>query len=289
MRITPTHLILITLLATSCEKGIITAPPAQGDKVVVEGIIENGRYPMVILSRNTDYFSPNSPSPATASFVHGAKVTVSSGAQTHQLREYKSDATTDGTILYFYTVDTAQLESAFTGERTLSYTLKIEAEGKTMHAITTIPASSIKLDSMWWTKADGNDDLRVKLLVKVTDPPQRGNYVRYFTSRNSGQFLPGSVFNDEVANGTSFEMRLKAGIDKKQGDFDANGYFTRGDTVTLKFCNVDHSTYDFWRSADDAYFGNGSTTFIPNTGNIQGGLGYWGGYGVTYKTIIIPK
>lgn len=294
MRKATVTLLLTAMLATACEKEITVDLQSKEDLLVVEGIIEDGRFPVVILSRSLNYFSRITPEQLTASFVHNARITVSNGTSTHQLREYKSD-TTAGVILYFYTVDTAQLSTAFTGERTVSYTLKIEAEGKTMHATTTIPAASLKLDSMWWKKAEGKDSVtRARVLVKVTDPPERGNYVRYFTSRNGERFLPGlnSVFDDQVVNGTTFDVPVDAGVDKNQSiDFDTYGFFDRGDTVTLKFCNVDHSTYDFWRTADFAYTSTGNPFATPTriTGNVQGALGYWGGYGVTYRTIIIPE
>lgn len=288
-------LILVILAGTACEKEITVDVQDQEDRLVVEGIIEDGRYPMVTISRSLNYFSHITPAQLLESFVHDAVVTVSNGVRTHQLREYRMD-TTSGIALYYYTVDTAQIHSAFAGQPGNSYTLKIEAEGKTMHAITTIPEPRLTLDSMWWMQSAGNTGgtEKARVLVKVTDPPERGNYIRYFTSRNGGRFLPGlnSVFDDHIVNGTSFDVPLDAGVDKNQAiDFDTYGYFRKGDTVTLKFCNVDHRTYDFWRTADFAYTSTGNPFATPTRilGNVEGALGYWGGYCVTYKTITIPK
>ena len=74
-------------------------------------------------------------------------------------------------------------------------------------------------------------------------------------------------------------------------DIDDYGFFDKGDTVTLKFCNIDHSTYDIWRTADFAYSSAGNPFASPTRtlGNVKGALGYWGGYSITYRTIIIPK
>lgn len=287
-------LMLIILAGTACEKEVTVDLQSKEDRLVVEGIIENGRFPMVTISRSLNYFSRITPEQLLESFVHDAVVTVSNGAQTHQLREYRMD-TTNGIALYYYTVDTAQLHSAFAGRPGNSYTLKIEAEGHTLSAITTIPDAGLRLDSMWWMQSGSNNlGEKARVLVKVTDPPERGNYVRYFTSRNGDRFLPGlnSVFDDHVVNGTTFDVPLDAGVDKNQKiDFDTYGYFRKGDTVTLKFCNVDHNTYDFWRTADFAYTATGNPFATPTRtlGNIPGALGYWGGYNVTYKTITIPK
>jgi hypothetical protein len=287
-------LILVILTGAACEKEITVDVQNNEDRLVVEGIIEDGRFPMVTISRSLNYFSQITPAQLLESFVHDAVVTVSNGVRTHQLREYRTD-TTNGIALYYYTVDTAQFHSAFAGQPGNSYTLKIEAEGQTLHAITTIPEPRLKLDSMWWMQSAGNTaGEKARVLVKVTDPPERGNYIRYFTSRNGERFLPGlnSVFDDQIVNGTTFDVPLDAGVDKNQQiDFDTYGYFKKGDTVTLKFCNVDHRTYDFWRTADFAFTATGNPFASPTRilGNIQGALGYWGGYCVTYKTITIPK
>lgn len=286
-------LMMVVLACTACEKEITVDLQSKEDRLVVEGIIEDGRFPMVTISRSLNYFSKITPAQLLESFVHDAVVTVSNGVRTHQLREYRTD-TTNGIALYFYSADTAQFHTAFTGQPGNSYTLKIEVEGKTLHAVTTIPEPKLKLDSMWWMNSGNSSAEKARVLVKVTDPPERGNYVRYFTSRNGDRFLPGlnSVFDDHIVNGTTFDVPLDAGVDKNQKiDFDTYGYFKRGDTVTLKFCNVDHNTYDFWRTADFAFTATGNPFATPTRtlGNVQGALGYWGGYSVTYKTITIPK
>lgn len=292
MRNAPILLILTILLGTACKKGNSVDLRDKGEQLVVEGMIENGRYPTVTLSRSLDYFSKIEPEQLLASFVHGAKVTVSNGAQTHQLREYSSD-TSNGTGTCFYTVDTADINNAFVGERGASYTLRIEVGGKVLTSITTIPEGRFSLDSIGWKRVEGPDVSKVRLFVKVTDPPERGNYVRYFTARNKEDFLAGlnSVFDDKVVNGTTFEIPLDAGVDKNKTIVTGeHQFFKKGDTVALKFCNVDHGTYDFWRTLDLAYSSTGNP-FKPNRviSNVQGALGYWGGYCVSYKTITIPK
>lgn len=289
----PLFLFLVLLAAAGCEKQIDMNLREQEEMLVVEGVIEDNRFPMVILTKNLGFQARITPGQLEASFVHDAKVTVSDGARTHQLREYRIDTTGDAAI-YFYSVDTAQLATAFLGERSVSYTLTIESEGKTYHAITSIPDETLKLDSIWW-RALASDDTLAGLMIRVSDPPERGNYVRYFTARNQENFLAGfnSVFDDQIVNGTTFDVPLDAGVDRTQAvDFETYGFFRRGDTVTLKFCNVDHDTYSFWRTADFAFSsgGNPFSTPVRIQGNIKGGaLGYWGGYGVTYKTIIIPE
>ena len=62
-----------------CEKKIDFKLHDQSDKLVVEGIIENGQPPTVILSKSVGYFSEISADILNNSFVHGAEVFVANG------------------------------------------------------------------------------------------------------------------------------------------------------------------------------------------------------------------
>ncbi len=140
-------LVLITMIGSACEKGQSGQQP---DTIlpVVEGIIEENGYPMVMLSSNQAHFAGTLPPGNTSGWIHGALVSVSNGPQSQQLREYELTGA-DGQPFWVYTVDTARLSDAFRGETGKSYTLTIESEGKRLTAITTIPAHSLRLDSAW--------------------------------------------------------------------------------------------------------------------------------------------
>jgi hypothetical protein len=69
-------------------------------------------------------------------------------------------------------------------------------------------------------------------------------------------------------------------------------FFRLGDTVTVKFTNIDKTTYDFWRTMEYSYSSIGNPFSSPTKvlGNIHGGaLGYFGGYAVQYKSLVIAK
>ncbi|MGB8193468.1 MAG: DUF4249 family protein, partial [Chitinophagaceae bacterium] len=53
----------------------------------------------------------------------------------------------------------------------------------------------------------------------------------------------------------------------------------------------DKATFDFWRTMEFSYASIGNPFSSPTKvlGNVKGALGYFGGYAVQYKTIIIPK
>jgi hypothetical protein len=286
--------LLLILMFSSCEKGISFKLDNTQDKLVVEAQIETNQSPIVILSKSFNYFSNISRNQLTNSFVRNADVWISNGSKTHKLVEYSYKI--DSTQLYYYSVNPAEPLTSFVGEEGGSYSLRIVVDGKEYNAITTIPVLAKKVDSLWWAKAPQNPDTtKVVLKARVTDPPQYGNYIRYFTKVNSERFLAGenSVFDDQVVNGATYNVDVDQGVDRNANiPAEEKGFFHLGDTVTLKFCNIDKATYDFWRTMEFNYASTGNPFSSPNKvlGNISNdALGYFGGYATQFKPIIIPK
>lgn len=286
--------LLIIVLFASCEKDINFDLKNSESLLVVDANIENNLPPVVVLTKSLDFFSTLDPALLLNSFVRNAEVTISNGTVIHRLKEYPTVLATGDTV-YSYSIDYTNPATAFVGALNTSYTLNISAAGKTYTAVTTIPPLSKKPDSLWWKQAPFTEDTsKVVLMVKTTDPPGLGNYVRYFTKRNSEAFLPGenSVFDDQVIDNSTYQLQVDPGIDRNNPvKFDSN-YFKRGDTVTLKLCNIDRPTYTFWSTWEFAYQSIGNPFAQPNKviGNISNGaLGAFYGYAAFYKTLVIPK
>jgi hypothetical protein len=286
--------IFIIFLFSACEKAINFSPKNVNTSVVVEAYIENGQAPVVILSRSMSYFSKISPDILANSFIRNAEIFISNGAKTHKLKEYALPAA-NGYTLYFYSIDSSSLATAFIGELNTAYSLRILSEGKEYTANTTIPALAKTIDSLWWKPAPANPDTtKVVVMSRVTDPPGFGNYIRYYTRVNDSAFLPppASVFDDQIIDGTTYEVEVEHGVNRNEEiDFENYSFFTRGDTVTVKFTNIDKKTYDFWRTMEFSYASIGNPFSSPTKvlGNVTGALGYFGGYAAQYKTIIVPK
>lgn len=277
--------LLLCCACIACEKDVTVSLPTGDDQLVVEGTIETDKYPEVILTRSLNYFSHISVDQLQNAFVHNATITVSNGSTTMQLKEVYKD-TTSRVRWYYYTADSTQA-NVFKGKKGQSYTLRIAAGEETYQATTSIPGQGMAIDSTWSEKNE-KDPTLVKLMARITDPADKGNYVRYKTARNGGVFRPGvtSTFEDQIVNGTSFDLMLESGQDRSQNiNFDTYGYFKPGDTVRIWFSSIDKATYDFWKTVDFAYATNGNVFSSPLQvrGNIPGALGYWGGYGVSYK------
>lgn len=279
------------LFLVSCEKDInIKLDPSQ-TKLVVDATIENGQAPVVFLSKSLDFFSKINPEVLASSLVRNARIKIGDGTSEVILTE--DSILRNTSKIYFYTTSGSGL--FFRGKTNTKYTITIEVLGEVYTATTTIPEITRRIDSLWWEKipfAEDTNDVRV--MFKGTDRVGFGDFIRYFTKRGQEPFLPGfnSVFDDQIVDGSTYTVQIDKGFDKNLEFADSISNFKRGDTVTIKLCNIDKGTYDFWRTYEFSFqsIGNPFSSPIRILGNISNdALGYFGGYGAQYRTVIIPK
>lgn len=285
----------VMALINSCERAIEFKPANPAPKLVVEGVIESGEYPRVILSKSLNFFSKISSSELANSFVRNAVVTVSNGEKKHTLKEYELNVG-PGFSIYYYSIDSAHMGTAFKGELNKNYSLEINVDGKKYNATTTIPALAKTISKLYYHEnVDKDDSSKVALYGLFSDPPGYGNYTRYFTRVGNDPFYPGlnSVFDDQVVDGTTYALQIEQGVDRNSDiDFEEYSFFYKGDHITVKYCNIDRGVFDFWRTMEYGYQSIGNPFSSPTKvkGNISdGALGYFGGYAVQYITIDIPE
>lgn len=289
--------LIAMVLLVSCEKEVHVNLSSGTPSVVIQGAIESDLPPYVLLTRSVGYLAKIDLGTLQNSFVHNAKVTVSDGTTEITLKEYSLDTGTSNKF-YFYSIDTAdQTSFYFRGRTEHYYTLKVEAEGKTYTSVTKVPNVE-PLNNVWVDTVTAPPDkipLARLIYFKYTDPDTPGNCIRYFTKRNSEPFYPGigSVYNDEIVNGSSISTNFLAGYDRsKEPNLDSLGFFYVGDTVVIKWCAIDKGVYNFWNTFEFATgtVGNPFASPINVQTNIKGGaLGVWAGYGAVQRTIIISK
>lgn len=285
-------LVSVFLLLLACEKTVQLQPETQLPKLVVEAQIESGQAPYVVLSNSLNYFSTIDAATLNNTYVNGAKITLNDGNRTVLLKEYTVPLT-GGYTFFYYSIDPA---NAMFGEQGKTYRLTIETGGQVYQSQTQIPVLAKKIDSLWWKKAPFNTDTnKVVLMSRVTDPPGYGNYIRYFTKTNRGEFYPGmnSVFDDQIIDGKTYDIQIDQGVTKNEKvKFEDYGYFKKGDTVIVKMTNIDKASFDFWKTWEFAWQSVGNPFSTPGkvTGNIDNqALGSFCGYAVQYKSLIIPK
>jgi len=289
------------LFLISCEKEVKINLTSGTSQLVVNGQIESGQPPFVVLTRSIGYFSKVDLKTLQNSFIHDAVVKVSDGSREITLREYNFDSSNGTTAarFYFYTLDIDDpTVRDFMGQTGFSYTLSIVSEGRSYSSTTKIPNPK-GVDSIVAVvpqAVPAKAPTAMQLIVYYSDPDTPGNAVRYFTKRNSEPYYPGpnSVFDDAIVNGTrNSQYPLQAGSRRSNVDFsDSTGYVFRGDTVTLKWAAIDRSVYNFYLTYEYAIGTVGNPFASPinvQTNMSNGALGIWAGYGSTYTTIVVPE
>ena len=276
----------------SCEKDIDFDLKYAEPVLVVDAQIENGGVPTVALSRSLSFFNQISIDILANSFIHNAEVTMSNGTVIHKFKEYAVPLG-NGYSIFYYSIDSSNLATAFVGEFNKQYNLTIKVDGQVYTAKTTIPALTKIFDSLWIKAPPPNVDTSKRvLMVRAIDPPGLGNYIRYFTKKNSERFLPGfnSVFNDEVVDGTTYQGQVDQGVDRNNslpaGD---EKFFARGDTISFKLSNIDKASFTFWNTWEFNQQSIGNPFSQPGKviGNISNGaLGAFCGYASLVGTVI---
>lgn len=315
------HLLLLVpavMLLIGCEKEITVELPDTPEQFVVEGTIEPGLPPFIILTRTQSYFEPLDAAAISNSFVRGAVITVDNGNGPVQLDQLCTSALTPEQRVLFSEItglDPALVSNAdicvystantaLFGEVGRTYDLRIEAEGKVLTSTTTIP-NPVPLDSVWFQLAQQrpNDDTLGFAWGTLTDPDTLGNCYRWMARRISRRangsvedptFISplGNTFQDKYVNGLTFDFSFIRGrqfySNQPEDENEEAGFYKVGDTIAVKFVSIGFNEHEFYTSYDENVGSQGDLFGNPVNArsNISGGLGIWAGWGVYADTII---
>jgi hypothetical protein len=312
-------LLLSVLAMVACQKPIKIDLPDVEQSYVVEGRIETGLPPIVILTKTQGYFDDASAASIFGAFVHDADVKVISGGVTYPLFELCSNNIPDsllglvGSALgipptflggFNFCVYTS-FDSQVFGQEGKFYDLSINIEEVELSATTKIPYA-VPLDSVWFKAVPALDSLGF-IWAFLSDPDTLGNNYRWYAQRtNSYTYGPevgqikdpfhiapfGSFFDDKFVNAKRFDFAFSRGeIGNLEGPDDEGpeeGYFKRGDTVEVKFCSVPREYFIYIRALENQAASAGSP--FASSGNlpfnIKGGIGIWTGIAPAYHVVI---
>ena len=293
----------------ACTKEVHIDIPGYEAQVVVDGRIETGGFPIVLLSRSQDLYSPALLSAYVASFIADATVSVSDGTTTisldyvavsslpiesqktvaEMLRAELSDV--QAVPLYVYSTT----NPALLGVVGKTYTLTILDQGKTLSGSTTL-APPVALDTLSWIPESGNP-LYGFCKAKLTDPAGQKNAYKWemkvITDTGSGQkdniFRSSSspYFSDQFFDGLTLDFTVNYAV--KDTTYPA-GYkrdFKIYDYVVIKMSRVDDAVYSYYerREAQKGSNGNPFATPVNIPSNISGALGIWAGISPWYDTL----
>jgi hypothetical protein len=270
-------LILLQILFSGCEKELDLNLPVTPSKLVVEGWIENGKKAEVILSHTAPYFSEIDSTTLPDLAESHAKVTLYSGTDEEILTLKPNQA-------YFPPLVYNSVE--MTGEVGMTYTIEVILSGDTITATTQIP-EPVELDSVWLAPEPGMSD-RYRLWIRLSDNPAKENYYRLLYQRKGkdSQYVSTNIstFSDALINGETADLGFLRGFTSMIALEDEN-YFEAGDTVSVRFCTIDITQFNFWNVYQNEVLAASNPLATSNNqlnSNITGGLGIWSGYGTTY-------
>jgi len=268
----------IALLAASCDNGYLESENVE--QLVVEGWIESGHAPVVFVSSTMPVSSTPRPiSDINEHILRYAEVYIDHNG----IREYLTARLTDRyTIQNYFTSPTLR---GTVGE---SYRLHVKWLDYEADAICTIP-EPVPIDTAWFEKGINDTSFVAKLTFKNNPADKRyyqsflriGDYTNNFKEVNFTS-LDGSLIGTDI-----IETFMKPLSETEWNDV----YFHPGDTVAVKLATTEKPIYEFWSSYANYTNSEGTVLTAPTNlkGNIKNAIGYWAGYGIDIREIIIPR
>jgi len=296
----------------SCEREFTPNLPTVANDIVVEGYIEASKNPIqsyVVITKSVPFFK--SLENISDLYVANAYVWVIDSAKgdSVQLNEFcfqslpnnlkKQAAVLFGVNLdsigtYFNPCIYIDFYNKLKPKNNQTYKLHIRLpDGREFFSSTTIPRL-VPVDSVSFIKPPGvnNNDTMAQMRVLIHDPVGK-DYYRYLTSINGSAYVASriSVTDDGCFEGQPIKFNLFASVPRgAKTDASTSGLFKRGDTVSIKFSTIDHTTFNFWSTLEYNANSSGSPfasyTIVKN--NIDGGVGIWGGYSDVFIDTIVP-
>jgi hypothetical protein len=253
-------------------------------KIVVEGWIEEGESPMVILMNSIPINKVIDSSTVLNQVIRSARVTVSDGTQEEVLK-LKSNPGTIPPFVYF--------GSSIIGTTGKSYTLKVSYKNSNIEATTTIP-KTVLLKTAKYVKTNPNDTIGY-VNITFDDPLGDKNYYSIATrlSKQDSIFTPALYGNLDDVNFSSgsVSLQINRGI-TLYPKTKFQPYFVDGNTIFIRLRTTDKETFDFWNGWQNEIINGRNPIFPSNTSlksNIKGGLGIWAGYGQSNIVIFAQK
>lgn len=296
----PKHILLCALLVllivpviASCDAG---DEAAGAGRLVVEGWIEAGEFPVVKLSRSLQLTEEETAIGNLADYTERwAKVTVSDGEREEVMAGV---ARRDCLPPHLYTCNEIR------GEAGRTYRLTIEThDGLRAEAITTIPrpvhidsfsvARVVQGDSTVYQLYGYTVDRRMsKLFTRVVgrDAEYLSAYLGILDSTNIGA-------EGRIAINAGRSMFVNTLLNKEQDgnrsvSIKYTPYFRPTDVVAVKYAALDSTAYVYWRKFEDMADLSRNPFFPASTNlpsNVSGAIGYWFGYGSTVYVVDISR
>jgi hypothetical protein len=314
MKLSHSYLFLLVgaFLFFACEEEFIPEIDPDEQELIVEGFIEKGEGalpPYVLISKSIPFFGSIQPSDIAELQIRDAEVKVTFEGNEYELplvclselpEEVRNQIIEEVGVLpdledgdfcvYIDILRNIPIQSM------KPYSLFVALEsGDILEAKTIIP-NHVPIDSFRFTSPPGENenDTMARLLITVTDPPGP-NYYRYLTAGQDEvlQASFASVTDDGFFDGETFDFPLQKAVspqDLENGNPENFGLYRRGDTVRIRWLNIDKDHFAFWNTFEFNLNNQGPfSSYTRVSSNVSGAIGIWGGYSSSLYKLEVPK
>jgi hypothetical protein len=252
---------IIALLHVSCEKVVDINLNDADVRLVIEGdITDQSTTQIVKISRTVSIGGPNFFPP-----VSNAVVTITDNAN----RVFPLSEQSPGVYV----------TTAFKGQPTRTYTLKVVVDGKEYTASSRMP-SHVNIDFLKLSESTFLDRTFNSVNAFYIDPLFEINYYRFILYVNGVASKNIYIYTDEFESGKIAYKELR--------DFENNP--VSGDLIDVELQCVDRAVYHYWDGLK-GNLSNGGVLTIPSNpvSNISNNaLGYFSAHTEHHKTIVVP-
>ena len=274
--------ILAILLFAACDNDYLELNNAE--ELVVEGWIESGHAPVVLVSSTLPVSS--TPQPVTDISEHilrYAEVYIEHNGE----REYLTARLTDRFVIKNYF--TSPSLRGIPGD---TYHLHVKWMDFEASAVCTIPEPTA-IDSVYFEKAI-DDTTYVAKMIFHNDPKDRKLYQTFLrTGQESNAYmavsfttLDGTLLDSVVVE--TFTKPVKFPNFVSSSEIETKDiHFHPGDIVALKLATIEQPMFEFWKefANQDNSAGGVLSPFKNVKGNVNGAIGYWAGYGIDIREV----
>lgn len=256
-----------------------TSPDTVEPRLVVEGWIENGRNPVVILT--VPYHPGEGGARPEDLIAHPARVMLSDGESEWQLY---------GRVDHRYFPPYVYTNPLVYGEPGRAYHLTVSYGNLRASADTEIlpPVPEPDLE----VRVSDNDPARRSIVLTMEASKDATEYFTVFVKslETETRSLPAfmGTFSTHPGDGA-----VSLPVMRAKNHVDTVPYvpeFFPGERVEVKLCRITKASYDFWLDYQNAISFGGSNLVSSSylmRGNVEGGLGCFYGYGASTATVEI--
>ena len=253
------------------------------EEIVVEGWIESGASPIVLLTKSFVVELEKNVDEETSIVLPWGKVTVSDGTESVIL-------TGDYDERYFppYIYSTSKIK----GVPGRTYYLTVEYGNRILTAQTTIPEVD-SLEAITVAPCDEADGM-YQITAYYDDNPATKDYYQFLTRifNSETRYYPAFLgLQDDARLDLHNRQVVHPGIHSLTNSEDKyHPYYHADDSVQIKFAKIDETTYNIQKAYSEMVALSSNPIFSSDVSmptNINGGLGFWCGYAVTRYNVII--